>query len=245
MKRTIKDFSRKQIKRIAEDYARTENMKSGAHYCELCDVSESTFHNILKKAIVESVVSEETGRRIARKSAENTSRHGGKPAYIRTMNAYEKYFEQRKSFEFPRDKKIFYATEYANSSMNSLEFRMEHCIEKRLFDNTLESAIVQGLVNDDIVNILEQKAIEFNDSCSTRTLYRTLREKRQKYENLPSNMKKAKPKSGGKQSISSKRSKKNSELMKMRHREFVQTEMEYYGIPDEMDDYRRSIDDFN
>lgn len=245
MKRTIKEFSRKQIKWIAEEYARTVNMKSGAYYCELCDISESTFHNILKKAIIESVVSEEMGWKIARKSAENTSRHGGRPAYIRTMNAYKKYFEQRRLFEFPRDMKIFYATEYANSSMNSLEFMMEHCMEKRLFDKTLENAIVQGLVNDDVVDILEQKAIDFNDSYSTRTLYKGLREKREKYENLPPGMKKTKHKSGEKQSISSKRSKKNSELMKMRHREFVQSEMEYYGIPDEMDDYRRSIDDFN
>ena len=239
MSRTIKDFSRREMKVICEEYANSEWKISGTQFCEKYDVTSSVFYAILKKSVIESIVSDDVVKKMSIRAAQNTTRYGGQGAYINTMNAYDKYIEQRKTFEFsPRDK-IFYVIEYANSQMNSHEFMDKYCIERKLFERTMASAIVECLVNDDVVNILEYKAMQFNNSSVSKNFFEQLRTRRSEYKFSHIGCKGESSKSTSKSR--GLKNKKKIKLKKMQHLEFIEKEKKFYGIPDEMDEYEASI----
>lgn len=73
-------FTRKEVSRIANEYAGSEGEYSASYFCEHYEATESTFYSVLKKAVVEGIVGMETAKRIAKKSAENSEEHGERAA---------------------------------------------------------------------------------------------------------------------------------------------------------------------
>lgn len=155
-KRGMRDFSRRMIKVIAEDYANSSVYHAGTHFCEKYNITSSVFYEVLKKAIRESIVSERVGKRIAEKAAQNSGHHGGKGGSILTMRAYERCFEERKEFEFSKTDVKKYALEFVNSGSLIGEFCAQH-----VFDHEMLWKIFMRAIEEDIVSDIELERLRY------------------------------------------------------------------------------------
>lgn len=261
MTRTINDFSRPEMREICNEYVNSRDGSVRTRLCQKYDITSNVFYAILRKSVIESVVSDDIVNKMSIRAAQNTSRHGGIGAYCNTLKAYAKYIEQRKEFEFSPVDKIFYVIEYANSQMSSDSFIAKYCIERELFNRTITSAIVEGLVNDTVVNALEYKAMQFNDPIAVHNHFDTLRTRRNDYKFFSGGRKAC-----GNKSTSKNKGLKNKKKIKLdkmqqlefdemekefyapkqpppetQQLEFVKAEKESYNIPSESDEYEASI----
>ena len=73
MKRTIKQLSRYEMLVIATEYANTPYSVSGDFFSERYEVSKNTFYNILHKVIIESIVTLDIAKQIAKKAVAEAS----------------------------------------------------------------------------------------------------------------------------------------------------------------------------
>lgn len=155
--RNLKALSRHEIKVIAEDYANSSVTKTGEFFAERYDITVSTFYNVLKKAITESIVSERTARLIANKAAENTERHGGSGARRRTLDMYDVLIASRKNYRLNRDEAKKWTKKYINSNLFIEAFSREYYIDVYLLKRALKDAVINGWINDEEVNLLKEK----------------------------------------------------------------------------------------
>ena len=160
--RSISELSRAQMKIIAENYASTSNEISGGIISRQYELSKGTLGRLLKKVVIEHIVTEEVAMKIAIKSAENAEVHGGVGAYTRVINAYHRYLKERRTFRFDRNTEAELVTEYANSTVSPIDFWQSHTMDRLLFKRTLVFAIIEGLVDDDTVALLKKKAKLYN-----------------------------------------------------------------------------------
>ena len=160
--RSISELSRAQMKIIAENYASTSNEISGGIISRQYELSKGTLGRLLKKVVIEHIVTEEVATRIMIKSAENAEVHGGVGAYTRVTNAYHRYLKERRTFRFDRNTEAELVTEYANSTVSPIDFWQSHTMDRLLFKRTLVFAIIEGLVDDDTVALLKKKAKLYN-----------------------------------------------------------------------------------
>ena len=155
--RTLKDLSRHEIKVIAEDYAYSSVTKTGEFFAERYDITLSTFYNLLKKAITESIVSETTAKAIANKAAENTERHGGSGARRRTLDMYASLIASRKTYRLNRDEAKKWVRKYINSTLFIETFARENYIDVYLLKRALRDAVINGWITDEEINLLKEK----------------------------------------------------------------------------------------
>ena len=160
--RSVSELSRAQMKIIAENYASTSNEISGGIISKQYELSKGTLGRLLKKTVIEHIVTEEVAMKIANKSAENAEVHGGVGAYTRVINAYHRYLKERRTFRFDRNTEAELVTEYANSTVSPIDFWQSHTMDRLLFKRTLVFAIIEGLVDDDTVALLKKKAKLYN-----------------------------------------------------------------------------------
>lgn len=155
--RTLKDLSRHEIKVIAEDYAYSSVTKTGEFFAERYDITLSTFYNLLKKAITESIVSETTAKAIANKAAENTERHGGSGARRRTLDMYNSLIASRKSFRLNRSEAKKWTKIYIESELFIEAFSRHYYIDSVLLKRALKDSVINGWITDEEVNLLKEK----------------------------------------------------------------------------------------
>lgn len=143
MKRTIKDFSRRQIYDIALEYANSLPKYSGDFFAEKYGISKATFYHILHKAVEESIVSLSDANDIARKAAQNTVEYGGSGASILAYEAYERYIKKRDTFRFSKEEARYWTKAYANSEESAANFAFKNFMQLC----TLKYAIYDVVIN--------------------------------------------------------------------------------------------------
>lgn len=89
MLKTVKDFSREQIHGIAWRYATSGFELSHRYYEGEYEISQSTFYNLLKKAVIENVVSDEIVEKMAKKSASNSLYSAGRKGQKNSENTID------------------------------------------------------------------------------------------------------------------------------------------------------------
>lgn len=221
------DVPRGEIYKIALQYADSEDVISATYFCEEYDITESVFRGIIARAVIESVVTEEYAKRISEKAGRNAERHGGAGAQLRSVKYHQYLMNRRKSFQFSKAKKIEIVTQYANSEgyIDLHIFSAINAICIPLLNRTIQSAIVDGLVSDEIIELLKRKALQRNDSSRVEKFFEQLIEER--------TAKKRKKKN--KKVISEK--KQSTDSCKNMQLQFVLETMDDYGIPSEMCEY--------
>lgn len=174
MKR-LKDFSRAQIKKIATEYAISEPACDHSYFEREYEISNSTFYNLLDKAIIESIVDERIAWKIGQKACANSSAKAGGNAGIRSKIHNANLMEKRRTFKFSKREAKKVATEYAESLLGKEAFCKKNCITKKLFDNALVRAIAQNWIDDKTYEAIKSKAFKNNGhSSETCELFRKL-----------------------------------------------------------------------
>ena len=176
MGRNAKDFSRCDVKNIALEYASSKDEVSASYFCEMYNITEGVFYSIIKRAVVESIVNDETARTIAKKASRNSGARGGEGGRIRSVYKHERLMHERSKFEFTIKEKIWYATQYAKSAsyVDAKTFMIQHSMTRALFDRTICSAIVDGYVSDIVAKELYGKALQHNREEKVRTFFEGL-----------------------------------------------------------------------
>jgi len=178
MKR-LKDFSRAQIKKIATEYARSEPACNHSYFEREYEISDSTFYNLLNKAIIESIVDEEIARQIGEKASRNSTVKAGKYAGVRSKIHNEHLLLKRKNFRFPKKEAKEIVIKYSESSLSKEKFCEKNCITKKLFDNAMIRAITQNWITNKCYKRLKSKAIKnHDDSPEVYELFQKLDEMR-------------------------------------------------------------------
>lgn len=184
-KRTVKDFSRKEVHGIAMSYS--DGLYTYHDFCAQYNASQSTFYSILSRAVVEWIVSEEAAVRIKHVSASNSvlkvealSKSGGKAsdAGQRGLRAWDKRFIKREHFQFPKAEAKKIAEDYAKSPLPKYDFARENYMPVRLLSQTLKRAIIFNWVPDSLVDDLENKALLYNDKEKVTQFFGTMRKVR-------------------------------------------------------------------
>lgn len=177
---TAKSFSRRDVKNIAVEYASSPAEISGSYFQKTYGFSEAVFYGILKRAVVESIVDDKVVESIKEKSIHNSQEKGGIGGGIRSLYKYQRLIEERKKFEFTIKEKKKLVTEYANAPkyVDLRMFCLANCIGQELFSRTIKSAILNNIVSDEIVDMLEEKALQHNDADEVKKVYFILRAER-------------------------------------------------------------------
>ena len=189
MARELKDFSRREIKEIAEEYANTPYKKSCEHFMEEYNISESTFYNVLHKAVVESIVSTTFARMIQNKAAANSERHGGINAKKRTFNAYEHLINKRTGFRFKVAEGKKLVLKYIYSEATIEVFACDNCVNLLLLKRALRDAVVFSWITNNQVKLLEEKTRKQKGEAMEEG-FKKLLEKRKAYKEWKKSKKK-------------------------------------------------------
>ena len=156
MKRKVKDFSRSEAKKIAINYATTSDDLTASYFAMLYNTTSEDIYGILRRAVVESMVSDRVVSLIANKSGRNSAEKAKVVGQTKSYEKYQRLMERRAKFQFPREKREYYAIEYANSdpAITLRVFAELHCMSRSLLQRTLVSAVVDNVVSDEVVEKL-------------------------------------------------------------------------------------------
>lgn len=252
MERKVKDFSRSECRKIAIGYATTADDLTASYFGMLYQTSPEVIYGVIRRAVVESMVGEKVVRLISNKSGRNSSNHGGEGSRRKSTEKYQRLMERRGNFEFSRDKKEYYAIEYANSdqAIDMKIFSEIHCMSRSLLQRTLVSAIVDNIVSDEVVEKLQQKALQHNPSWRVSRLFRDLKAQRQKNIEEKKNRQRERRLQRKVRNEEDEVQALLDELMldpdneeKRKQLDFIQVSMVDYGIPDEMAEQLASLEE--
>lgn len=161
-KRTAKQFSRKKIWEIATQYANTESAYSRDYYSREYSISYGTFYSLLERAVIESIVDEETVQKMAKKAGNNAAAKAGEEARQRSEKHYAYLLLKRKVYMFPKVEAVEYTIKYAYSAYDKKSFCKANFIDTKLFDRTVYKVVLENWVSDEVVSKLKEKSLRKN-----------------------------------------------------------------------------------
>lgn len=168
MGRSIRQLSRYDMLVIATDYAQSPCFYSGDFFSEKYGISKSTFYSVLKKAIVESIVSIEVAKQIMEKAACNTKQHGGEGAEVITRHAYKNKLEERQFFRFDQKEAELWAKRFADSDEDMYTFCNRNCVHIKLLCQAIGDVICNSWLEPEDIDRLKAKRREMLESLNRR-----------------------------------------------------------------------------
>lgn len=251
MKRKVKDFSRSEAKKIAIHYATTTDDLSASYFAMLYNTTSEDIYGVLRRAVVESMVSDRVVDLIAGKSGRNSAERAKVVGQTKSYDKYQRLRERRAKFQFSREMREYYAIEYANSdvAISLRVFAELHCMSRTLLQRTLVSSIVDNVVSDEVVDKLKEKALQHNQKDKVERFFRMLKKQRQ--ENIANKKARQKELRQQRKALYEEDEVKAmiealmlnpSDEDKRRELEFIQMRIDAYGIPDEQSDQLASIE---
>lgn len=158
-KRTARDFSRSQIKHIAEQYANSPLQYSAEYFSVEYRISKNTFYTLLDKAVVESIVDLKTVDYMQRKASGNSSGHAGIPAAVRSLKHYEHLKMKRNVYLPSRVEATRITTDFAKSNLAMYAYKKKFCFAKDsdLLERIIKFSVANKNVSCNIEELLRSK----------------------------------------------------------------------------------------
>ncbi len=165
MRKYLKDFSRTEIRDIAISYSKNPIASQCA---EIHEISTDMLKKLLYKAISDCIVENDVAYAILESIKKRAIWHSkeGKEAAIYCFNKkYKQVVSARKAFMLSDEEAIRITKTYSYSSLSKKQFCFENAITCSLLDRTLLYTTCNCMVEDDIVEVLNEKALSY-DSCN-------------------------------------------------------------------------------
>ena len=178
MSKTLKDFSREKIYRVCDQYIHSPNDISAAYFCRELDCNEGVFYNILHMGVKAQIIPDEWIPLLIKKSSDNSYLHGDEGGRQLSIRSYEWCIEKRKNFQFNNKETAKYAIDYACSPLSAAEYARQNYMPKKLLCKTLQRAIVDNLVKEDIVITMRIKALKFHPEENVILFFNKMMERR-------------------------------------------------------------------
>ena len=172
--RKAKDFSRIQIKRIAEQYANTTPDFSHRYFEDEYEISQGTFYTILDKAVTECIVTDWIVRRMANKAGYNARRKGGSRAEVRSNKHYGHLWQKRKHYMLPKEEAIQVTKAYAMTKESKEDFCKRKAMTIKLLDRSILKSVLEAWVPENFVDQLRKKSFQKNAGEKTTEFWKEL-----------------------------------------------------------------------
>lgn len=173
--KTLKDFSRDEINKIAEEYATLSVSRS--YFIEKYKISSSTFYNILKKAIIEHIVPISTVFKMRDNAIKNSNNKlSNDLSTNRIMIHYDYLLQRRKTFIFSKKKRISLLKEFANRdlSISKLEFCKSHFIDIELLDKMFIQSSIYSEIPKNVYEKIKSRSLSLLFSYSSTIFFMEL-----------------------------------------------------------------------
>lgn len=159
----IKDFNKKQIKEIALFYAK--NPVTRSYFIKKYNISASTFYLILKKAIIEHIVDNDTCRGIEKRALKNIKEHEETQNIDNHILYYDKIFLERQSYIGTKKYRYSLMKDFINRDMriSKKDFCKEKFIDIELLDKIIVHCILKSEISDRLYEKLKSNTLI---SCS-------------------------------------------------------------------------------
>ena len=157
-KRTLRDLSRKEIKKMAEHYAYSPARCSAEYLAEkYYNVSVNTFRKAIEKAVIESMVDRDTVYEMQKKASYNAYLHNGNPGKIRSIRHYDDLMEMRDSYMPSPKASVQLIEKLANSNLSLEEFAAKEVYTAHFVRKILYYCIEEDLISTRIFDLLKEK----------------------------------------------------------------------------------------
>ncbi len=187
--RVLKDFSRIEIKQIAEEYA--NEPVSHSYFSKKYNISRSTFYNILNKSIIEHIVSYDTAIKMKNRAISNTENKLKTNIGASKISLhYDRIISKRDSFIFSKNTRVKIIRNFANRDpqISKTEFCKINVIDNKLLDKMIIQAIVYNEISKKLYKKIKNNSIymlKSNNKDSVLVLFSVLEELRNKPQPKP------------------------------------------------------------
>lgn len=173
----FKDF----CKRIANEYAKSEDSFSCSYFVKEENITKSCFYKVIEEAVVMNLVSEDTVNKIEAKSISNQQNH--KNLGETTIRKYARLRKKRNEYIFSlySDEEIrTIAKEFAEREENvsKKDFAKKYDLSIPVFDALLKKAFIQNIADDETCKTIERRSIQKDSSKRTLQFFEYLWNKR-------------------------------------------------------------------
>lgn len=155
-KKTLRDLSRKEIKSIAVDYS-TQWLIPTINFINKYNISETTFYNALRKAVVEGIVDEETVSNMEARAMNSAYLKAGLAGKKRSWKHYENLRSKRENFSFSNKDAKRITVNFINSNETVTDYAKRIVITDDLLQWTFDDSINKKLLSEEEVALLNMK----------------------------------------------------------------------------------------
>lgn len=191
-KKTLRQFSRKQIFEIAVAYS-TGTYTYHDFLKQYPECSQHQFYTILHLSVDKAIVSEQIARKIqnvavisSMQKAEdnNADFHSVEAIRRRVSNSWERRIRVMQCFCFSKNEAKKLVDDYSKSPLPKKEFCSQNCIDPKLFDRTVIEAVILNWVSDKCFDRLYSKALATNNTNSVEHLFMQLSKRRNEVKEM-------------------------------------------------------------
>lgn len=178
----------KFCKKITEEYATSEAKFARSYYTKQYEISDSCYYKIIEYAIVTNLVNDLIVSKTMNKAINNQKAHSIN-AGCSTRVKYSKMYTKRceyiaSSYSTEEIKQI--AISYANTpGVSKNDLATSYGITRKVFELLLIRAIVENIVENNIVDAMEKRSKQNTTNQDTKEVdkfFEELREKRNRYK---------------------------------------------------------------
>lgn len=183
----VSDFSRKEIYDFIMTYCFSPLFSTLEELAASYNISKQTAKKLIYRSIQDCIVENDVVDILCDKAYHSAFLHacqdGISKAPSSTYNKYETLKKNRKLFCLSDEECTGVAISYLVSPLNKADFCKQYPMTKALLDRTLKKVIIEGLISDNIVEDLHQKALSFSSNpASVDTLFEKLLKARAEYQ---------------------------------------------------------------
>ncbi len=159
MSKKLSDYTRPEMYKISSQFACFPHPISIFQFCRHFDLNERIFLQILKKAIIESIIPDNMVSYLAEKVSENSDILDDEDKRKLTSINLAHCIQRRQNFHFSKSDTRFYAEDYVSSPLSFSAYAKTNHIPLGLFSATLKSAIDENLVKESTIIALKLKSL--------------------------------------------------------------------------------------
>lgn len=170
----------KFCKKVAIEYANSSYLFTRSYFCKTYNITESCFYKVLRRAVEEDLVDDETVQRMMNKAIGKQQKYA-KGAGSNTVMKYADMKAKRHIVQATN-----YAIEFANNpDISKKQIAEKHGVTVKKLDQLLAKAIFENHVDDSVVDAIEERSIrnaKQGQEELTRSFFEGLRKKRESYK---------------------------------------------------------------
>ncbi len=169
-------------KRIANQYAKSDNHFSSSYFMKTENITKSCFYRVVEEAVVRNWVSEDMVNKIEAKSISNQKYHA-QNAGESTIRKYAELRRKRNEYIFSQYsdaeiKELAKAFAERSDEISKRDFAKKYDLSIMVLDALMKKAFVENIADDETCKTIERRSLQRDSSKRTVEFFEYLWEQR-------------------------------------------------------------------